>query len=94
MDTDTTGRYPAEQDVADAVALAKREVLDMIDEGVVPADVADFSELHDYTDANCLGGLCDEGGPIDWPISGDDDSPDQRVIIAVDEWLIAGRPAD
>ena len=28
--------------------------------GIVPKTVASFSELHDYIDANCLGGLCDD----------------------------------
>lgn len=35
---------------------AKREILDDVAAGVVPATVADFSELHQYVDANCYGG--------------------------------------
>ena len=41
------------------IELAERMKCDIVWDvrtGVVPADVARFSELHDYTDANCYGG--------------------------------------
>lgn len=28
---------------------------------VVPFDISGFSDLHDYCDANCLGGMCEDG---------------------------------
>ncbi len=34
----------------------KREILADIGAGVVPDSVKDYSELHDYVDANCYGG--------------------------------------
>jgi hypothetical protein len=34
----------------------KREILADICAGVVPDSVKDYSELHDYVDANCYGG--------------------------------------
>src|ERR1700726_3754913 len=34
----------------------KAEIIEDIQSGVVPNTVADFSELHDYVDANCYGG--------------------------------------
>lgn len=47
-----------------AVARSKREILLDIARGTVPADVPDFSTLHNYVDANVYGGLCD-GLPYD-----------------------------
>jgi hypothetical protein len=47
----------------EAVARAKREVLEDVRTGRVPRDVKDFSELHDHVDANEYGGGCEEGGP-------------------------------
>ncbi len=35
---------------------AKREILDDIAAGLVPASVTDFSALHQHVDANCYGG--------------------------------------
>ena len=33
---------------------------DLVSDGTVPRTVGSFAELHDYVDANCLGGLCDD----------------------------------
>lgn len=38
------------------VERAKEEVLLDVSKGIVPAEVASFSELHDYVDANYYGG--------------------------------------
>lgn len=38
----------------------KNEILTDMSNGVVPYTVNSFSELHDYVDANCYGGLCNE----------------------------------
>jgi hypothetical protein len=38
----------------------KIEILRDIDEGVVRVAVSNFAELHEYVDANCYGGFCDE----------------------------------
>ena len=43
-----------------AVSRAKAEILMDIASGTVPADVATFAALHDYVDANCYAGCCDE----------------------------------
>jgi hypothetical protein len=84
-----------DQDVADAIARSKREILADIDTGRVPASVATFGDLHDYVDANEYGGLCDEGGAFDVGWSEDESSIDDRadeVQSAVHDWLVAGRP--
>lgn len=41
----------------------KAEITELVLEGVIPATVADLSEIHDFIDGNCLGGFCDE--PLD-----------------------------
>lgn len=43
----------------DIVQAIKQDVLNLMKTGQIPTDVATFSQLHDYCDANCLGGLCD-----------------------------------
>lgn len=83
-----------------AVEQAMIEIEDDISDGTVPADVPDFSSLHDYVDANCYGGLCDgEDGPWHylWAIRDANDSPaiidfGNAVQSRVDAWLRAGRP--
>lgn len=39
----------------------QREILVDVRKGVVPVTCKSFSELHDYVDANCYGGFCEEG---------------------------------
>ena len=43
-----------------ATQKAKNEILQDIENGIVPAHVSSFSELHDYVDANEYGGLCED----------------------------------
>lgn len=53
-----------EQRLDEAVERGKREILGEIDAGRFTADdIKGFKDLHDYIDANMLGGLCDETGP-------------------------------
>ncbi|WP_454735406.1 hypothetical protein [Cupriavidus necator] len=49
---------------------AKREIQEDIASGRVPFTVTTFPELHDYVDANCYGGLCDDGGEWDTVFAG------------------------
>ena len=68
----------------------------------VPVNVADFSELNDYCDANVLGGFCDDGGITDQLIEAhggrdSDEGMPQGVLDfmnaaqdAVDAWIKAG----
>jgi len=44
----------------EVVSQMKAEVLDEIKAGRIPSTVRSFSELHDYIDANELGGFCDD----------------------------------
>lgn len=65
----------------------KVEITEAIAEGVFPPDVADFSTLHSYMDANTLAGLCDDGDNDDVDIPGL--AYAQEIV---DKWLKAGRP--
>ncbi len=44
----------------------KREIRDDVKQGIVPALVQAFSELHDYVDANWYGGLCEDSLWEEW----------------------------
>lgn len=73
--------------VQSAVEQVKHEILADIASGVQPADVDDFSTLHDYVDANCYGGMCDPEQNADFEL-------DEVIAVqdAVHAWLQAGRP--
>lgn len=45
---------------AEDIAAMKREVLRGMIDGTIPLSVEDFGELHDYVDADCLGGWCND----------------------------------
>lgn len=70
----------------------KREILADVVNGTVPAKVKSFSELHDYVDANCYGGLCDErvlgmrptDGAHGWVVQVN------RLQDDIDRWIKAG----
>lgn len=85
--------------VAEVVALTKREILEDIRDGTVPATVKTFSELHDYVDANCYGGLCDSD--LMDELAGDDGVSMDRIIDfanevqgIIDQWIKLGMPED
>lgn len=44
----------------DLVAQIKREVLEDMRSGRVPSNVRSYGNLHDYVDANCYGGMCED----------------------------------
>lgn len=52
-----------EQALEQAIEQMKREVCEEIASGRIPKTVKRFSQLHDYIDANELGGFCDECFP-------------------------------
>lgn len=68
----------------EAVARAKREILEDIAEGRVPASVGSFAELHGYVDANEYGGLCDTYAAEDVAFAA-------AVQEELDGWLRQGR---
>jgi len=63
-----------------------REILQDIDDGIVPPDVNSFSALHDYVDANTYGGFCDEGGPNEVGVYVTHDDID-NIQERVHQWL-------
>jgi len=44
----------------DSVARMKLEIIEDVKAGLVPINVTSFSEVHDFRDANCYGGFCDD----------------------------------
>lgn len=42
------------------IQLIKDDTVRLMGAGTIPRTVASFSELHNYCDANCLGGLCND----------------------------------
>jgi hypothetical protein len=46
--------------INESIERMKREILEDIKAGRVPADCQSFSALHDYVDANSYGGFCDD----------------------------------
>jgi hypothetical protein len=38
----------------------KNEVREYVADGIIPPTVESFGDLHDYIDANCLGGFCED----------------------------------
>ena len=78
----------------------KREILEDVSAGLVPANVAGYTDLHGYVDANCYGGteaLFDaahdavpdtgEAHAIAWNSFCDLVNP---AIGAVDAWIMSG----
>lgn len=64
----TVAYVPTDEEVAEAVADMKAEILADIAKGVQPADVDDFSTLHDYVDANEYAGFCDDTKRGHWDV--------------------------
>lgn len=44
----------------ESIERMKQEIIEDIKGGQVPADCPSFSALHDYVDANCYGGFCED----------------------------------
>lgn len=91
-------KVPTLEELTEAM---KEEILQLMQSGTIPVTVRTFSELHDYCDANCLGGLCKNEvfdalwasfGPIEAPSA----MPDGMINLingaqdAVNTWLASG----
>ncbi|MDP4028388.1 MAG: hypothetical protein Q8P42_05410 [Gallionella sp.] len=44
----------------ESIEAMKKEIIEDVKSGRVPADCPSFSALHDYVDANCYGGFCED----------------------------------
>lgn len=73
--------------IEEIIQQAKSEIIEDVANGVVPADVKNFSELHDYVDANMYGGLCDEDSKV--PFEPLDEI--NEIQGAVSEWIESGQ---
>lgn len=84
--------YPTR--LAESLARAKREILADIAQGILPATVDTFDELHTYVEANRYGGLRDNGPTS--AIVGQDTPADRNARATyirdmIDSWLQTGR---
>jgi len=43
-----------------SIEMAKKEIEELISDGTFPSSISSFDELHNYCDANELGGLSDD----------------------------------
>lgn len=81
--------------VEELAADMKREINEDILHMDVPASVASFGELHDYVDANCYGGFCnDKANPwawVDGALTQDAINLIDAAAAIVDTWLANGR---
>ena len=79
---------PEESSLVESI---KKEVRELIADGTIPATVSSFSELHDYVDANMLGGTEDL---LQFDENGDSHCDIDELNAAqteVSEWLKNGR---
>lgn len=85
-------RMPSVLELAEAI---QREVLESVRAGLIPPNVASFTELHDYCDANCLGGteeLLDRLGEAIGHQAALDEMCDlmNAAMPLVDRWIQSG----
>lgn len=76
--------------LAERVAEAKREILVDVASGRVPRDTKDFSELHDYVDANEYGGWFREDDKAWRYRNAADIAMANDVSQVIDDWIRAG----
>lgn len=50
----------ADQFIRAATDFSIKQILELVSTGTIPKTVANFAGLHDYIDANELGGFCDD----------------------------------
>ena len=67
------------------IARMKSEIRNDAENGIIPRDIAGFSHLHDFVDANEYGGFC-EG---DYDSMRDDDGIN-AAQNAIDAWIKSG----
>jgi hypothetical protein len=75
-------------DTQSLIARIKGEVIEDALDGTIPATVRDYSELHDFVDANCYAGLCDDDCPLG--TSQEDTDTINAAQDAVSGWLHRG----
>jgi hypothetical protein len=91
----TTTTLPTAEELAEKI---KTEVVKLVVGGVIPKTVKGFSELHDYVDANCLGGTEAMWDALPIHSDGEVDGPARDALLdvmngamdRVDAWIKAG----
>jgi len=75
-------------DTKSIIERTKAEVIEDVLDGRIPATVRDASELHDFVDANCYAGLCDDECPLS--TSEEDVDIINDAMDAISGWLHRG----
>ena len=81
----------APKTIEEAVERGMREINEHMEKGVVPKDVREFTELHDYVDGNEYGGFTDDDYDLSNPIAIAQINETQMLL---DLWLKSGRKVD
>ncbi len=85
----------------ESIERMKQEIIEDIKSGQVSADCPSFSALHDYVDANCYGGFCEDDvmQALSEHYGGGDENegmPDElmdylnKAQNSIDRWIKAG----
>lgn len=77
--------------IEETVERMKAEILADVLAGRVPDNVESFGELHDYVDANCYGGFCEDDYELERDANGDITQAQVDFFNAcqgaIDEWI-------
>jgi len=76
-------------DTKSLIERIRAEVIEDALDGTIPSTVRDFSELHDFVDANEYGGLCDDECPFKASSQADTDIINDAQD-AISGWLHRG----
>ncbi len=86
-----------QMDIKETIERMKNEILADMASGIVSVSCCSFAELHNYVDANCYGGFCDDDYLKKlWAFDGafsDDGCPAEvyeyinNAQLAIDAWL-------
>lgn len=68
------------------LARAKKEINEDIKNGIVPKDINNFGDLHDFVDANYYGGICEDNY-----ITSKDLVRENKLQDELSQWLKDGR---
>jgi hypothetical protein len=85
----TNGERRIERMSMDYISRGKAEILEDIHAGIVPADIKCFGDLHDYVDANCYGGLCDDDCTVPEAVMF---TVADTVAEALHQWIVSETP--
>jgi len=75
--------------IEDSIKLAKSEIRESIADGTFPSSISSFDELHNYCDANELGGLSNDEH-MDTLTDDEFVSYGEIVHTKLNQWIVEG----